>query len=335
MKKVAMFTPAWLDACALFRMFLPHCYIENSRFVFNPQGTSVNEYAGVDVIVVQRQATAQNKLALTKFKDLGFKLVYDLDDNMWNLPASNPAARILATMREGFYDCAHMCDLLTVSTPGLKSAVKTVMPKLPAEIVVVPNAIDKNLFHVSERVEKNDDKFVVGWGGSNTHAGDIREAWEILPGLLEELPKLHLEFIGHGPPKSIEDHPRVKIRNFVPVAEYFARYTSWNWDVVLAPLDDNRFNRSKSNIKMLEASMMGSVCLGSPVAPYIEFTDHNPVLKYLLCKNRDAWRQKIIELYHNRDLYSGLVSAMRLVTNEHYSIQKVKDQWESALMSVL
>ena len=331
--KIALFTPAWLDACALYRMFLPHLYLKSSRFVFNPRGLSIHEFTGVDVIVVQRQATDANEKALKQFIDLGFKLIYDLDDNLWNLPSANPAAKIFEQMRPGFGRCARLCHAITVSTESLATAVRTAVPEFSKEIVVIPNAVDENLFR-KINLPKDESKFVVGWGGSNTHAGDIREVWEILPDLLEELPNLYLEFIGHGPPKKIENHPRVKIRQFVPVAEYFARYTSWAWDVVLAPLDDNRFNRSKSALKMIEATTIGAVCLGSPVEPYNRFVDHDAELKYVLCRKQSIWKDRIRELYYDREKHKYYADRMRKVTEEHYAIQKVKDQWNSLIQSL-
>lgn len=331
--KIVMMVPAGCDACALYRLFMPHLYLKNSRFVFQPEGTNIQEFFGCDVIVVQRQATELNFKALLRLRELGFRLVYDIDDNVWNIGGSNPVARIYREFEGGFEKCASLCEILVVSTQGLASAVRTALPRLGKPIIVIPNAADPRLLH-KPILPKPLNRFTVGWGGSNTHSIDVKDAWGTLPGLLEELPELYLEFVGMLPPGSIIKHPRVRVRQFVPVAEFFARYSSWAWDVVLAPLEDSRFNRSKSSIKVLEASRIGAACLMSPVAPYLEFTQHDAELKWLLCRSANDWRTKIRELYHNRGMVTDLNAKMLAVTEKWFPIEASVARWSELLRAM-
>ncbi len=52
------------------------------------------ELRDYEVIVVQRQVTPQNYAALKMMKEAGKKIIYDLDDDVFCLPASNPAQKI-------------------------------------------------------------------------------------------------------------------------------------------------------------------------------------------------------------------------------------------------
>ncbi len=183
--------------------------------------------------------------ALRQMKAMGLKVVYDLDDDLWGIQASNPAKNIFEQMLAGFGPCIEMCDVVTVSTNRLKTAVRTAVPRAKSkEIIVIPNAIDFNYMHEAP-LKKSADTVVVGWGGSNTHSGDVRPAWEVLPGLLERFPKMKVEFVGMVPGGKLAGHPRVRMRDWAPVGEYASRFATWSWDIVLAPLDNNRFNRSK------------------------------------------------------------------------------------------
>jgi glycosyltransferase involved in cell wall biosynthesis len=268
-------------------------------------------------------------------REMGMQVVYDLDDDLWGIPATNPAKKIFDDMKKGFGACMELCDVVTVSTEGLRTAVRTSVPGIKSKRVeVIENGIDYNYLRPSP-IPKDPDRVVVGWGGSNTHLGDIGSAWSVLPGLLEELPNMHLEFVGMYPPQSLAKHPRVRLRAFVPVGEFASRFASWNWDIVLAPLDDNRFNRSKSNIKILEASAIGAVCLVSPVAPYSNFCSLNPELKWLQCYGKKDWRDKIRDLVMDRELRVDMAAKIRRTAEEHFEQGKQSQKWMRLFESML
>ncbi len=312
---------------ALYRMFLPHISISRSRFAFHQHETPVQELSEADVIIVQRQASRGNLVAIRQMKAMGLKIVYDLDDDLWGIPGSSPAKRLFEPIKLGFAPCMELCDCITVSTEGLKTAVLTAVPSMKQkEIIVIPNAMDFNYFH-PPILPRNPEKIVVGWGGSNTHFGDIGIAFRVLPELLDELPQLYLEFVGHDPPKSIINHPRVRLREFVPVGEYAARFSTWGWDVVLAPLDDCRFNRSKSAIKFLEAAAIGAPCLMSAVGPYRSVCELDSSLKWLLCRTSEDWKQKIKALVVDAGLRQEMARHCRRVAEDNFEQSKIAVQW--------
>jgi glycosyltransferase involved in cell wall biosynthesis len=324
---LSYFVPAWLDACALYRMFMPHMHIPKSRFAFHQYETPVAELAEAEVIIVQRQASRGNLVALKQMKDMGLKIVYDLDDDLWGIPGSSPAKRIFDPIKHGFAPCMELCDVITVSTEGLKTAVKTAVPSVQKkEIVVIPNGIDFTYLH-PPILPRDPKKVVVGWGGSNTHQGDVGVAFRVLPDLLSELPQLHLEFVGQDPPLSIKDHPRVRTRQYVPVGEFATRFSSWGWDIVLAPLDDNRFNRSKSNIKVLEAAAIGAPCLMSSVAPYQHFAEGNSSVTWLLCKTSNDWKTKLKMLVLDAAFREQMAEQCKSVALDRFEQSKVCEQW--------
>src|SRR6202040_2211951 len=100
----------------------------------------------------------------------------------------------------------------------------------------------------------------------------------------EENPNMHFRMIGLPLPKSLVGHPKVKQLDYVPISEFTARFSSWAFDILLAPLEENPFNRCKSSIKMLEGAAIGAPVLVSPVKPYIDFIEHDKELEYLLCR---------------------------------------------------
>src|ERR1035437_4416389 len=116
--------PAWLDGCALFRMFMPSLHYPNSRFIFHPVRTPVSELGDADIVVVQRQCSQGNMQALKQMKEMGLKVIYDLDDDLWAIPGTSPAKAIFDPIKSGFGMCMEVCDLVTVSTEPLRTAVR-------------------------------------------------------------------------------------------------------------------------------------------------------------------------------------------------------------------
>jgi len=341
------FLPAQVDACALYRMYIPHLNLTNARFIFDPTKVPIEllQYQKTEVVVVQRLSSEGNKRSIELLKANRFKVVYDLDDNLWAIPHYNPAKKMLQDHQMGFVHCAMAADLITVSTRPLQSAVAQAIPAMADRIRVCPNGIEFRWFK-NNLVRRDDDKVVIGWAGSNTHDEDVKVIFNVILKLLRTYPQLHFEYAGGGGytygrsgtiaipkdplPKDLASHPRVSQRRWVPVAEYPASVSSWGWDISLAPLEDNRFNRSKSNIKFLEAAACGMVCVGSDVGPYTEFCKHDLALSWLLCRTPGDWERKLSLLIEDADARHAYHAHMHKVALEHYDIQKLIGTWQSA-----
>lgn len=298
------FLPAGIDACALYRMFIPHLNMPRSKFIFRPGKMRPEEFEECSVALVQRLVTKENLVAINYMRNMGMKVIYDLDDNMWSVPAANPGYALIREHQQGFGVCAQASDLITVSTKGLASVMTSALPGIKQPILIVPNSIDFRLFRPSQ-VRHTDGNVVIGWAGSNTHDEDLREAWGVLPGILQKYSNVRMEFVGgtNGKaPKGMDTGPRVKVRGWVPVGEFPARFASWAWDIAMAPLSDNRFNRSKSNIKMLEAAALKIPCLASRVRPYEEFAAlGGEKMQWLLCEKESQWREKLERLVEDKE----------------------------------
>lgn len=323
------FLPANIDACALVRMFLPHLHTPKSMFLFRKERLNLEDVKDHDVVVVQRQLTVQNQRAMQMLRESGKKVVYDTDDNLWSLPSYNPAKKAFEAMQEGFDRCIKEAHVVTVSTQGLASALKSRCPNLKAEVLIVPNSLDFNLFYPTT-LNRNDDRIIVGWGGSNTHAGDLDEACKALVSTLSKFPKMELQFVGMIPER-MQGVERVTYREWVPVGEWANRFSHMAWDIALAPLQDNRFNRSKSNLKMLEAAANRIPCLASDVQPYREFCAlGGKEMEWLLCRFYTDWEKKLDRLIRDPLYRNYLGDLMYETAKKYYNIENVKDNWAYA-----
>ncbi len=305
--------------------------MEDSQFIFNPAGRlPIEELSGIDIGVVQRLMHAGNLKAIQMMKGIGMKVVFDLDDHLWDIPSYNPAKKVLEQYKEGLDVCASHCDLITVSTAPLKATVQRQLgSKIP--IKVLRNCIDLNLFHPLPDVES--EEVVVGWGGSITHSGDTKELFSVIPDVLEKNKNMVFEVIGQKLDASLMKD-RVRQGTPVAVSEYPARLASWRWDVFLAPLLDNAFNRSKSSLKMIEAGALKRPCLASPVAPYKDLVALDSELKWLICETKQQWKTKLTELVNSKEQRQYYGNRLYDLVNEHFNIEKNIKYWKEAYASI-
>jgi len=336
----AIFLAASLDACALWRLYMPHLSLPGSGYFWFSQAPDFGIIAGYDVCVVQRCYTGKQFKFLEVAAQLGMKIVYDLDDDVWDLPTYNPAHAYLTRYREGFVACMRMVDLVTVSTRTLAKIVRKNMkvpfnPRTGKEIpiVVAENRLYQPMFALPSIAS---DKVVIGWGGSSSHIGDMTIVESVLAKIGEDYPSLAIEFRGcEVSPES----PLLKLKNYrffywQPVAEYCVRMPRWNWSIAIAPVTDHPFNASKSCIKMLEAAYCKIPCLASWVRPYEEFCSHDSELQWLLCAGQSSWDHKLRELINDKARREFLGERMHKVMLEHYTYDQPHEGWAVALATV-
>ena len=206
-----------------------------------------------------------------------------------------------------------------------------------------------------------DDTVIIGWQGSNTHSEDCREVFAMLPELLDENPQVRMQICGPPPVDVFEEwepgmidgkiayrkvitqvtsklgmHKHTMHRTWVPVGEYPNRFASWGWDIAIAPLADHVFNRSKSNIKMLEAASMHIPCLVSNIQPYNEFASlGGDDLKWLLCTFPSQWKDKLRTLINEPERRKYLGEKMYQVAKRFYDVEIIKNTWEYAFQKAL
>lgn len=293
--------------------------------------------AGCDVVVVQRCCTQPQFQFIATCRQLGAKIIYDLDDDVWDLPEYNPAHAILTKMKDGFINCIQLTDLVTTSTKTLAKRIRKNVKNMrnmvtgkEIPIVVCENWIDERLYATPMKRPQ----FIVGWSGSSSHAGDLALVTDALLTAVTERPDIQIEFRGCEPDESLR-----KIRNFYhrpwcAVAEFSARMPVWGWSIGLAPVTDHPFNDAKSSIKLMESAYCRIPCLASWVKPYDDFTSHDPELRWLLCARPSAWKTKLRELIHDDARRDDLGTRAYNVLHEHYSFSREHPGWAEAIRKV-
>lgn len=339
MKPSVAFLPAGIDACALYRMFFAHLKLAGSVWMFQPQRLAVDILKDRNIVIVQRLSTQQNYEAMKIFKNMRLKIVYDLDDDLWAVPTYNPAYAIIKKWLPGFEICAQMADVITVSTEHLRVMVRQALGKKCPPVEVVENAVDFGWFRPLEEKyrKKREGKVVLGWAGTDTHSEDVKPVFALIPELLRECPELEFEVAGQKlSDELLSFGDRVRQKSFVPIAEFAAYWSSWQWDVSLAPVARNSFNLSKSNIKMLEAATLKIPCVASRFGEYKKFAYGSRILQEgIMAETLKEWRNKLYALVKSKELRKVVGEEMYQQGKKRYDIQLRVATWNAIFESLL
>lgn len=234
-------------------------------------GTTIPKEAqeSADVVVGQRVCNEGPSTLWQRWARQGQKkLVYELDDDLWNVdPANEKAYYFFANpkIREAMIRNIQVSHAVTVSTAEL--AEEVFRQTGHQNIHVVPNAVPAWLLDHEPKQNHH-----VGWGGSPTHHGDFGRLQHGLKKFLQHNKDKTFHTIGmdYGAWMKLPQ-AQCHFTKWVPSVEEFFR--TIDYSVGVAPLADTHFNQSKSDIKFLELAALGIPTIASDVAPYRSIQD--------------------------------------------------------------
>ncbi|KJS71853.1 MAG: hypothetical protein JM57_06375 [Comamonadaceae bacterium BICA1-1] len=246
-------------------------------------------------------------------------IVQMVDDLLGEVPEKHPN-RVFQS-REGhqrMVQTLRASDRLIVTTETLLQHYRQYVP----DVRLVPNSLDRHWFAVDVKRELG-ERLRVGWIGAGQHQGDLEL---IAPIVAEFAAEVDWVFMGMSidaiKPHLKEFHP------FVSIADYPAKMATLNLDIAIAPLQDNLFNRCKSNLRLIEYGAMGWPVVCSDVLPYR--TDEAPVLR---CATPEEWRAALRRLIDDAALRATMGQQLQQWVQEKYALQGLTQRWFDAIFS--
>jgi glycosyltransferase involved in cell wall biosynthesis len=244
------------------------------------------------VVFFNRLPTEPVDSFLLNKKKIGFKYIVDLDDYFHLFPGHYLQYHwINNKIAESLIKIIQNADVVTTTNNVLAGKIA----EYNKNIVIIPNALpfDTDQFTLKNAGELHGmTRFIYAAGASHAHDAmmlheplhllnrvnkfDNHSLYEIkLAGVESINPQHHAQWEYMQSIVSLESNMTgngyYRQEAAKPVMEYMSLYD--NSDVALAPLQDNDFNRCKSNLKVLEAGAKGIPIITSAIHPYKNGTD--------------------------------------------------------------
>ena len=259
--------------CGYIRLLLPLDHLAQDRridLIVADPAEALRHRA--DLLITQRYAVPDAKAAdalARHCREQGTRLVYDLDDDLLNIPRDHPEAAILRPRARGVARMLGHADAVWVSTDRLRQSLGAA----GAKATVIANGLDERLWITpSARVLNPYGPVRVLYMGTATHDADFAMVQPALARLLAAFPgRVRFDLIGVTMRGDLPDW----VQRIAPPASARASYpgfVDWlvrqDWDIGIAPLADTGFNRAKSAIKTLDYAALGLAVLASDVPAY-------------------------------------------------------------------
>ena len=263
-----------------------------------------------DVLYLNYTTNAWGYVAIaSQFDMAGKKIVYDIDDLIWEIQEDNAAYSVYAPGSEGRATItdiiARGCDAVTCTNDFLRKGIAEYTGKELDKIKVFKNYIDLDLYKWKSK-RKDSYEITIGYFGSSSHFNDL-----VNPGFIDALERIMAEY------------PQVRFYTIGAMIQsikkkFGSRYTTgfgdhdiYKWvkmmpllladvDIFVAPLKDLTYARAKSGIKYLEYSSMQVPGVYQDIRQYHEIVEDGK--NGFLCKTTTEWYKSLKALIEDKEL---------------------------------
>lgn len=268
--------------CGWWRMIAPEMLMNvNNKAIISGLTSMVLDpkfYGGIKSVRLQRQATPV-QLQFLKFLKSGakhhnFNIIYEIDDIIVkdDIPDYN-RCKVAFESKEILESCVEMMKLsdeISVTCQYMKdyyinktgNKKITVIPNYPAKMWMDGHY---DVFKLQKDYQRNKKKPRIAYIGSGTHIDVMNKTNQkddfahVVDDIISSRKDIQWVFIGCFPLacKPFIDRGEMEFVQWFPLLELWKAYTTTNINAVIAPLQNNTFNKAKSNIKYLEAATCG------------------------------------------------------------------------------
>lgn len=339
------------DGCGYYRIQSPAKYLNKNKdiHVKITSEYSKDNMEWPDLIVLQKQSNPKALAFVDHARKIGKKIITEVDDDYFNIPSWNPAFKHYHDKSQELIDFYQRSEAVTVTTPHLAS----IIGKHNSNTKVIPNYIDfpkidevfkmdselrKSHIRFTDRDQKKidtdtalkmmEDRFTIGWGGSPTHLKDLEQATDALIKLCLENKDILVVMMACATDRILNEIPKDQLLLVgpVPIFLYYEILSLVKFDIGICPIEDNVFNRSKSNLKFLEFSAFKFPCVVSNVENYAKTVEDGKT-GLVVNNTPEDWYEALFTLYTNDSLRESIRNEAYNFVHDNYNIVDHHEEW--------
>jgi glycosyltransferase involved in cell wall biosynthesis len=220
-----------------------------------------------DAVFVYRWSERSTQTIVQRLEQAGVAIVWDNDDDVTAYPSSVVESRRKGALRSqkmaaGVQAMLNLADVVTTTNETLAGSYRE---RGAVDVRIVENFVATEFIAQAARERPRGDRLAIGWVAAGEHMHDVNELG--LRDTLRRLLDAHEEIEIHSVGVDLGlDRDRYRYLGYVPFRELPALVAGF--DIGIAPIVDEPFNRARSNIKLKEYGILGIPWLASPIGPY-------------------------------------------------------------------
>tara|TARA_E500000318_G_scaffold60746_1_gene56352 strand:+ start:207 stop:1433 length:1227 start_codon:yes stop_codon:yes gene_type:complete len=316
------------SGCGHWRMIWPEQVMNahNKAVVHGTTVMNVDEryYIQTKGIRIQRQATPQQLEFVKWLRQIADKnnirLIYEIDDICFHedIPDYNKYKTAFTdpNIRTSAQEMMAICDEITVTCPFMRDYYREKTGN--KNVTVLPNFMPRfwldrffDNTRTMESFDKNKKKPRILYAGSGAHF-DVEnrvkykdDFYHVNEVIRKTIDKYQWVFLGAHPLpiRDLVQSGKVEFHPWKKLYEYGKGLYDLNVNMIVAPLQDNTFNKAKSDLKYIEAC-----ALGLPIACQDLCTYENAPIKF---KTGDEMIAQIETTLQDRKRYKALCRKAR------------------------
>ena len=323
------------SGCGFWRMIWPE-HMLNAYNHFTVHGSTVmcldpRWYVHTKVVRVQRQAT-EHQVQFIKFlkevqKQIGFRLIYEIDDIVFHedIPEYNKFKPAFTDpkIRQNIIEIMNLCDEVTVTCNFMKEYYQsktghkniTVIPNFPPKMWI-GNHYDPKW--ISDSYDQYEKKPRVLYAGSGAHfdvdnrVGQNDDFAHVIKAIADTVDEFQWVFLGAFPLplRHLVDMGKIEFHPWSNLYNYAEKIKNLRVNMMVAPLQDSNFNKSKSDLKLIEAN-----AFGIPIACQDLCTYENAPFKF---KTGEEMVEVVREVLSKKGRYMNLSAKARASANTRW-----------------
>lgn len=327
----------------------------------------LNKNKLLDIIIIQRDIIDRAKITLNELKILfkqlktnNTKIIFDIDDDLLNIDKEHVDYERYHKLKKTLEFLISNSDLITVSTKYLKQQLS----EYNDNIIIIPNTLMKLWeYNASKSINnlKLKEKIRIGYFGTRSHKQDLLIIENAILNVKKYFKKkeIIIETVGVcyenynwikqiNLPNNYKTNPNTKDHiknilqcilnkfNIMPASLPYCNFIKWiknetEWDIGIAPLEDNNINRSKSNLKYLEYTALNIPCIYSNTGPYTEIGEKNAGI--VVNNTTKEWEKALINLIKNYELYETILKNAHKDVKKNYMVKNASLIWKQILIN--
>lgn len=344
-------------ACGYHRMVLPHETLRKRKHNIakiekgDTPDHIMESIDTCDVFVCARPNEPEIVDFIQRARQLGKKIVIDYDDNLFSVsPMSvhyqewgienvevDLNGKKLKLWEDGknFSISANKVRLDSIKrsceSADLISVTQPILAEVYSEygkVVCLPNCLDLSIWKALN-LKRNKDDIRLYWSGGASHYEDWAMVSEAIKAIMDKYKNATLVLLGMKFEGTIKGIDKVEYHHWVPTPAYSYKSAILDADIAIIPLADTEFNRSKSNLKLIEQGALSVPAVISNIPPYEDFHNGNNGV-FIDNNSISGWVDGISYLIDNPLERWNMGGEAYKTVHDNYDITKNAYLWELA-----